>query len=129
MSSPALPPPPPSRWSPSATDPGRVDAVESLYRGTPGRSGLRTWEPTLRPPEGTLDHSWLYRPETLGTPPSADDRDPLETGAPTTASDTVVLDSGPLRWATPTRSPGRRWPMLLLLTGALVGAALLCWFA
>ncbi|SDR78420.1 hypothetical protein SAMN04488543_0454 [Friedmanniella luteola] len=128
MSSPAAPPPPGRPWSAATTDPG-LDAVESLYRGATGRSGLRAFEPALRPPEGTLDHSWLFRPDQPAASPRAATAGDATTGAGrallTTTSGLAVLTPAPaVRWSPTTRPAARRWPAAALLAGGL-GCALL----
>ena len=129
MSSPAAPSPRNAPWAVGATDPG-LDAVESLFRGATGRSGLRAYEPSLRPPEGTQDYSWLYRAEV----PAASAPGP---GVPTaglvdTGSGMLTFSGGALpaplvRWSPPALSPGRRWRSAALLAVALGCALLLPW--
>jgi len=119
--------PPPSR-SASSTDSGRLDVVESLYRGSagPGRrqSALRPFEPALRPPEGSGDYSWLYRP--VDAAPAV----PLLLSAPEPTSSAAAETAGSpvepgARRLSGQPAPVRRWPTLGLLTAALGCAALL----
>ena len=105
----------------AATDPGRVDVVESLYRGADGAhrrpSALRPFQPALRPPEGSQDYSWLYRPAEPAAAPTA-----LLPAEPVAFDD----PTGPTtRWSRAEPVPVRRWPALGLLGLALAGAALL----
>ena len=116
----------------TATDPGRVDVVESLYRGADGAdrrpSALRPFRPALRPPEGSQDYSWLYRP-TEPSPVPAGLLLPVEAAPPVAAPPVAVLPdptTGPTtRWSRAEPVPVRRWPALVLLGLALVCAALL----
>ena len=120
----------PSSSGAAATDPD-FDAVESLYRGAAGRSGLRAYEPSLRPPEGTLDYGWLFRPdkpavrassaEPLETSPGPDPRTTTSGFIPVSGADPVVL------WSPGTRPAGRRWPAAALLAATLSCALLLPW--
>jgi len=129
MSSPAASSSSGAPASAAATDPG-FDAVESLYRGATGRSGLRSWEPALRPPEGTHDYGWLFRPDepAAAAPPVRAAEPALTVTAPglrTTSSGLSVVP--PVSWSPVTRGTGRRWPAAALLAAALTCALLLPW--
>ncbi|CAA9308871.1 MAG: hypothetical protein AVDCRST_MAG48-1894 [uncultured Friedmanniella sp.] len=123
---------------PAATTDPTLDPVESLYRGTTRRSGLRAFEPALRPPEGTHDWGWLFRPDepagpVVTTPPRAPAPAAVTTGTgrallTTTASDRAVVGPAPLvQWSAGTRPAARRWPAVALLAAALTCALLLPW--
>jgi hypothetical protein len=118
--------------APLHTDPAGFDAVESLYRPTDGArraSGVRHFQPALRPPEDTDGYGWLYRPaETAAAPVTS----PASTT--TTTSGVAVLTPALLpgpEASSPVTAAGRpsRWPVLLLLTAALLGTALLALLA
>ena len=128
MSSPVSPSSPSARWAPGATDPG-FDAVESLYRGTTNRSGLRSYEPALRPPEGTHDYSWLYRTDEPAVPAadSGATSSLLSTGSMVTTSGVAVLPAPLVSWSASALYPARRWPSAALLAVALGCALLLPW--
>lgn len=131
MSSSAGPVPPSRPVAPLHTDPAGFDAVESLYRQTDGArraSGVRHFQPALRPPEDTDGYGWLYRPAEAAAAPVTH---PAST---TTTSGVAVLSPALLPGADPSRSVTaagrpRRWPVLLLLTAALLGTALLALLA
>jgi hypothetical protein len=116
-----------------STDPAGFSAVESLYRGTDAarrRSGVRPFEPALRPPEDTDGYGWLYRPAEPTAPAVVHVAAP----ASTTGSGVAVLAPEPpvgraAVWAPTPAAPGRRWPTLLLLTAALLCTALLALLA
>ena len=119
--------------APLHTDPAGFDAVESLYRPTDGAqraSGVRHFQPALRPPEDTDGYGWLYRPaETAAAPVTS----PASFSTTTTTSVAVLtpaLLSG-AEASSPVTAAGRpsRWPVLLLLTAALLGTALLALLA
>ncbi|GAA1426751.1 hypothetical protein GCM10009616_02130 [Microlunatus lacustris] len=113
--------------SAAATDPG-FDAVESLYRGATGRSGLRSYEPALRPPEGTLDYGWLFRPDEPPAPPVPAAEPALTATTPGLRTTTSGLPAvGTVSWSPVTRTAGRRWPTAALLAAGLVCALLLPW--
>ena len=129
MSSPAAPSTPSAPWAVGATDP-RLDAVESLFRGATGRSGLRAYEPSLRPPEGTSDYSWLYRAEESAVPAldsRATTRGLIDTGSGMVTSSGAGVPSPLVRWPAPAMYPGRRWRAAALLAVALGCALLLPW--
>ncbi len=107
-------------------DPGR-DVVESLYRGAPGQPGLlRPYEPSLRPPEGTSDYGWLFRPDQsevvasalLGSEGSLSLPGQQSLRATTTSGLAAVLPAPPLRLG----AAARRWPVAALLAVALLAA-------
>ena len=137
MSSPASPSSSGRRRPAATTDPA-LDAVESLYRGGTGRSGLRAFEPALRPPEGTLDWGWLFRPDEAVRPADAP-VGPATTGSLavttgtgrallTTTSGLAVVGPAPLvQWSPGTLPAARRWPAAALLAAALTCALLLPW--
>ncbi|GAA1833783.1 hypothetical protein ACFFOM_10570 [Microlunatus capsulatus] len=122
------------RPAPTTTDPA-LDAVESLYRGATGRSGLRAFEPALRPPEGTLDWGWLFRPDEPVAPVAAPLAAALTTtgsglAVRTTTSGLAVVGPAPLvHWSPGTLPAARRWPAVALLAAALACAVLLPWVA
>ena len=129
MSSPAPQSPVSARWGVGATDPG-FDAVESLYRGATSPSGLRAYEPSLRPPEGTHDYSWLYRTDESTTPTSdsaASRPSPLDTASLVTSSGVAVLPAPLVSWSPSALTPARRWPSAALLAVALGCALVLPW--
>jgi hypothetical protein len=134
MSSSAGPVPPPRPAAPPLTDPSGFDAVESLYRQTDGArraSGVRHFQPALRPPEGTDGYAWLYRPAEAAEPVTAP---VLSTPvSSTTTSGVAVLTPAPALDPEPSWSaaaaPRRRWPVLLLLAAALLGTAVLALLA
>jgi hypothetical protein len=131
MSSPAPSSSPGAPSSAAATDPG-IDAVESLYRGATGRSGLRAYEPSLRPPEGNHDYGWLFRPdEPVAVPPAPRVLELASTGPGprTTASGVVAAGDALVRRAPGTLPATRRWPAAALLAAALTCALLLPWAA
>ena len=118
--------------APPHTDPAGFDAVESLYRPTDGArraSGVRHFQPALRPPEDTDGYGWLYRPaETAAAPVTS------PASFSTTTTGVAVLTPALLSGAeasSPVTAAGRpsRWPVLLLLTAALLGTALLALLA
>ena len=135
MSSSAGPVPPPRPATPPLTDPSGFDAVESLYRQTDGTargaSGVRHFQPALRPPEDTDGYAWLYRPaeatEPVTTPVFST---PVSS---TTTSGVAVLTPAPALNLEPSWSAApasrRRWPVLLLLAGALLGTGVLALLA
>jgi hypothetical protein len=101
--------PPPPLASSGATDPGLVDAIESLYRDSGRRrSAVRPFETALHPPEGADGYSWLYRAEPVVPPPS------------TAPAATTTLTSAAL--VTP--ASHRRWPVPALLAIGLACVAL-----
>ena len=129
MSSPASPSSPSARWAVGATDPG-FDAVESLYRGATSRSGLRAYEPSLRPPEGTHDYSWLYRTDEPAAPTSDSEAStprPLDTGSMVTSSGVAALPAPLVSWSPSALISARRWPSAALLAVALGCALVLPW--
>ena len=133
MSSPATPSTSGPRRPAATTDPA-LDAVESLYRGATGRSGLRAWEPALRPPEGTHDWSWLFRPDepAAASVTTGSGRAPSTSSgtAGTTTSGIAVVGPAPLvHWSAGTLPAARRWPAAALLAAALTCAVLLPWVA
>jgi hypothetical protein len=130
MSSPAASSSSGAPSSAAATDPG-FDAVESLYRGATGRSGLRSYEPALRAPEGTDDYGWLFRsdePAARPVPAVVAVRGAAP-GPLTTTSGLAVVGAPLVRWTSGTRPTGRRWPVAALLAAALGCALLLPWAA
>lgn len=131
MSSTAGPVPPPRPAASLNTDPSGLDAVESLYRPADGSrraSGVRHFQPALRPPEDTDGYAWLYRPAEPAVPVSSP-------AGPTTTSGVAVLPAapvpapGPAPRASRASRRQRRWPALLLLTAALLGTGLLALLA
>ena len=120
----------PSSSGAAATDPD-FDAVESLYRGAAGRSGLRAYEPSLRPPEGTLDYGWLFRSDEAAVrAPSAQSL--LTSSGPGPRTTTSGADAVPgadpvVHWSPGTQPTGRRWPAAALLAATLSCALLLPW--
>jgi hypothetical protein len=125
----------PSSSGAAATDPD-FDAVESLYRGASGHSGLRAYEPSMRPPEGTLDYGWLFRPDepavhapSAEPQPASSGPGPRTTTACTTTSgaDAVPGADPVVRWLPGTQPAGRRWPAAALLAATLSCALLLPW--
>ncbi len=106
-----------------------LDVVESLYRDAPSRPGLlQPYEPSLRPPEGTVDFGWLFRPEQPDTSfGPLSERDDLAPGTgeqnlrvTTTSGFAAVLPAWPFASA-------RRWPAAALLAVGLATALLLPW--
>jgi hypothetical protein len=90
--------PSPSAASSTATDPGSVDVIESLYRGSGVRHpALRPFETALQPPEGADGYNWLYRAEPVP---------PLVTVAPagpaSLTAAALVPPALPRRWLLPT---------------------------
>ena len=128
MSSPAAPSSAGAPVAAAATDPG-FDPVESLFRGATGRSGLRAYEPSLRPPEGTSDYSWLYRADEPAAPARGPEptTEALVSTDPGTSSSAGPVPAPLVRWSPSAVSPGRRWRSVALLALGLGCALLLPW--
>ena len=128
MSSSAGPATPSSPWSPT-TDPAGFDAVESLYRRTDGArqaSGVRHFQPALRPPEDTDGYAWLYRPAETAVPVTSPVFSTTTTGVAVLAP--TALPNPEPSWSA-AAAPRRRWPSLLLLVAALLCTGLLALLA
>jgi hypothetical protein len=131
MSSSAGPVPPPRPVAPLHTDPSGFDAVESLYRRTDGArraSGVRHFQPALRPPEDTDGYGWLYRPAEVTAVPVTSPASSATTSGVAVLTPALLPDPEASRSVSAAGRP-RRWPVLLLLTAALLGTALLALLA